>query len=203
MDWTAIATWIGAGATVGLVIAAFRGLYTWRTQFLKQRDHDLALRIVKAISNSYIVFDELRSPVQLFSDSDVPVPPPEGDSPDPYYDHRRMFARYKARTIHLSDVRAERTTLLLEALAIWDEGDYATTLGELTNRLADVEQKVIVEATEYVESLKPNYEAGENQVSQSILFSPADAAADDPTGAEYEGIRDEILNHLKPKIRME
>lgn len=203
VDWMAWAAWIGASGTAALAYFAYRGLKTWRTQYLKQRDHDLALKIVRAISHSYIIFDELRTPVPLFSDNDVPVPPPEANGPDPEYQHRKLFARYKARTIHLSEAREQRTVPLLEALAIWDDEDYTTKLGDLINSLAPVESKVIAEAREYVESFRPNYQANGQQIDKAVLFSPDEAGAEDPTGAEYEAIRNQILDHLKPKLRMQ
>ena len=203
IDWGFVAAWVGALATVALAVAAFRGLHTWRTQFLKQRNHDLALQIVRAISHSYVVFDELRTPFQLFSDSDVPVPPPEGDGPDPHFEHRKMFARYKARTMHLSTARQKRTVALLEAQAIWDDEDYVVRLGDLINSLGPVESNVITEADKYVDSLHPNYPADGQHVDKTVLFSPAGAEAEDPTLAEYEAIKDDILEHLKPMLRMD
>lgn len=202
VDWMAWAAWIGALATAALAYFAYRGLKTWRTQFLKQRDHDLALIIVRAISHSYVIFDELRSPVPLFSDSDVPIPPPEAHGEDPDFQHRKMLARYKARTIHLSDARERRTVPLLEVLAIWDDEDYTVKLGDLINSLATVESKVIAEAQEYVESFRLAYQANGEHIDMAVLFSPADAGAEDPTGAEYEAIRNQILDHLEPKLRM-
>ena len=82
IDWGFVAAWVGALATAGLLIAAIYGFNVWKSQFIKTRDHDLALRILHAISNSHIVFDELRTPHALFSDSDVQVEPPEADGPD-------------------------------------------------------------------------------------------------------------------------
>ncbi len=203
IEWGFVAAWIGALATVGLVFAAFKGLHTWRVQFIKQRDHELALRIVREVSHSYIVFDQLRTPFQLFSDSDVPVPPSGGERPDFLLEHRKMFARYKARTMHLSAARQQRTVALLEALAIWDEDDYVVKLGDLINSLGPVESRVIVEADLYVESLKPNYPDDGQRADINVLYSKLGDEAEDPTLAEYEAIKKEILEHLKPKLRME
>ena len=200
IDWGFVAAWVGALATAGLLIAAIYGLDVWKSQFIKTRDHDLALRILHAISNSHIVFDELRTPHALFSDSDVQVEPPEADGPDPHYEYRKMFARYKARSMHLSTVREERTALLFEALALWEDENYAVRLGELIIELAPIEDSVIAEAMNYVDNLRPDLE--DVVVNIDILYS-SDAENPDPTDDEYQTAKTNILNHLRPKIRME
>ncbi len=125
IDWGFVAAWVGALATAGLLIAAIYGFDIWKSQFIKKRDHDLAVRILRTISNSHIVFDELRTPPALFSDSDVQVESPEAaDGPDPHYEYRKMFARYKARSMHLAAVRKERTAPLFEAMALWEDGKF-------------------------------------------------------------------------------
>ena len=62
IDWGFIAAWVVALATVGLLLAAIYGFGIWRSQYEKTRDHDLARRILSAISDSHVVFDELRTP---------------------------------------------------------------------------------------------------------------------------------------------
>ncbi|MCH9025791.1 MAG: hypothetical protein IIA05_01595 [Proteobacteria bacterium] len=203
IDWGFVAAWVGALATAGLLIAAIYGLGVWKSQFIKTRDHDLALRILHAISNSHIVFDELRTPYALFSDSDVQVEPPEGDGPDPLYEYRKMFARYKARSMHVFAVRKERTALILEALELWEDGDYVVRLGELINLLAPMEDSVLAEAENYVDSLRPDLEDVAVEFDRNILYSPLDAETPDPTNDAYQTAKTNILNHLRPKIRME
>jgi hypothetical protein len=202
IDWGLIAAWIGALATVGLLWAARRALWEWKSQFLQTRDHDLALRILRAVNRSHVVFDELRTPHGLFSDSDVAIEPPEAHGPDPEFEYRQMFARYKARVLHLSKAREERTVPLLEALAVWDSENYAVRLGDLINSLAPIESKVIAESHKYVESLRAVQTKGADKPDKSVLYSAMDAAAEDLTNAEYEGIKYQIAEHLKPKIRM-
>lgn len=204
IDWGIIAAWVGALATVTLVFVALFGYRVWEKQFFKQRDHDLAIRIVKSITSSHIVFDELRTPHALFSDSDVPVAQHEGDLPQPDDEFQKLFARYKARTNHLSAARAERTHLLFEAMVVWDdEAEFGMQMGRLINDLAPIERRVITEATIFVDSHRPHYPADEEKADIDVLFVKDDVEAEDATAAEYQTAKDAIFAHLGPKIRME
>ena len=111
---------MAALSTAGLLIVAIAGFSAWKTQFLKRRDHDLAVRIVNAVASSYVVFDELRAPHPLFSNSDVPVPPPEGVGSDVWAEHRKMLARYKAKTKHVIVAREKLAAHMKEAVSICD-----------------------------------------------------------------------------------
>lgn len=202
VDWGFIAAWVGALATAGLMIAATCALYVWKSQFLKIRNHDLAVRILRTVSDSHFIFNELRTPHALFSDSDAQVEPPEAaGGPDPLYEYRKMFARYKARSMHLFTVRKERAAPLFEAVALWEDEDYVARLGELINMLAPLENAVLAEATIHVDSLRPNSEAVD--IDRGILFSPFDIETSDPTNDAYQIAKTDILNHLRPKLRME
>ena len=201
IDWGFIAAWVGALATVGLLLAAIYGFGMWRSQFEKTRDHDLARRILKTISDSHIVFDELRTPHALLSDGDEPVAPPTPDDLLGQFEHREMYSRYKARSKHLAIVRKERTAALFEAVALWDYEGYAVRLGEFINQLAPLEDAVLDEAIYYVESLAPGPDNIE--FDRAVLFAPIDPATDDQTNADYQAIKDRILQHLMPKIRMD
>jgi len=202
IDWGIFAAWLGALATVGILIAAIYGFRQWKSQFLKTRDHDLARRIVKAASDSHLVFDELRTPHALFSDGDEPVAPPTPDDVPGEFKHRELYARYKARSGHLAEVRKERTAALFEAMALWDDTDYATRLGELVSELAPLENAILVEATNYVAGMAPGA-SDMPSIDLDVLFSPLDTDEPDETNANYQVIKDEILRHLRPKIRMD
>ena len=202
IDWGFIAAWIGALATVGILVAAIYGFGEWKLQFLKTRDHDLARRILKAIGDSHLVFDELRTPHALFSDADEAVALPTVDDLPGQFEHRKMHARYKARSRHLANVRQERTALLFEAKALWDDGGYAVRLGALINQLAPLEESVLDEATKYVDNLAPGPEE-DLRVNRSILYRPLDPNSPDPTDDEYVAATKENSDHVKQKIRME
>ena len=201
MAWAA---WIGALATVALVFTALFGYRVWKKQFFKQRDHDLAIRIVKSITSSHVIFDELRTPDALFSDSDVPVAQHEGDLPQPDDQFQKLFARYKARTSHLSAARTERTYLVFEAMVVWDdEAKFGTEIGRLINDLSPIEKRVITEATIYVDSHHPHHPPDQEPADIDVLFVKADVEAEDATAAEYQTAKDAIFAYLGPKIRME
>ena len=201
VNWGFVAAWVGALATVGILVAGIYGFGEWRSQFLKTRDHDLARRILNAISDSHLVFDELRTPHSLFSDGDEPVAPETLNDLPGQFVHRQMYARYKARAKHLVTSRQERTAALFEAMALWDDEDYTARLGRLINELAPLEYAVLHEATSHVENLAPGAE--DVRVDRAVLFSPIDVAEPDQTNTDYQAIKDNILQHLRPKIRME
>ena len=203
IDWGFVAAWVGALATAGLLIAAIYGWDVWKSQFIKTLDRHLALRILNAISNSHIVFHELRTPDALFSDGDVQVEPPEAHGPDPHHEYRKMFARYEARTMHLATVRMERTALLLEATALWEGENYANRLVELNHLLGSIENSVTGEVVKYINSLRPDLEDDTVEFDRNILYSPLIAEMPDPTDDQYQTAKNNILDHLRPKIRME
>ena len=60
VNWGFVAAWVGALATVGILVAGIYGFGEWRSQFLKTRDHDLARRILNAISDSHLVTRSIR-----------------------------------------------------------------------------------------------------------------------------------------------
>lgn len=105
--------------------------------------------------------------------------------------------------MHLDAVRKERTALLFEAMALWEDENYAARLGELINLLAPFENSVIAEATNHVDSLRPDFEDVAVNIDLDILFSPLDVETPDPTNDAYQTAKTNILNHLRPKIRME
>lgn len=201
IDWGLFAAVVGALSTLGLLIAAILGYGVWKAQFLRTRDHEVARRLLKAISDSEIVFSELRTPHALFSDMEVPVPPPEIDDLPGQHEHRRMFFRYKARSIHLATVRAERSVALLEALALWEDEEYTSRLGELVNQLAPLETAVMDQAATFVDSLAPG--EGVVEVDRDVLFSPLDLETPDKVGKDFWTIKNNIVKHLRPKLRME
>lgn len=61
---------------------------------------------------------------------------------------------------------------LLEVLAIWEDEDYVAKLGDLINSLGPVENKVVAEANEYVDSLHPNYAAVAPTRGSSLPIPP-------------------------------
>ncbi|MCZ6678399.1 MAG: hypothetical protein O7E52_14260 [Candidatus Poribacteria bacterium] len=150
---------------------------------------------MRATTDSHLVFDELRTPHALFTD-DEPVDP---DMPG-NVEHRELFVRYKARSRHLAEVRQERTAVLFEAMALWDDTDYAARLGELLNQFAPLEQAVLDEATSYVGSMIPSI-GDSPTIDRNVLFAPLDTSVLDEPNAKYQAIKDEILQHLRPKIR--
>ncbi len=201
IDWGLIAAWVGALATVGLVVAAVYGLGEWKSQFLKTRDHDLARRILKTIADSLLIFDELRTPHALMSDNEGSFDPHNLEDMDGSLEHHQMSARYRARSRHLATVRKERAAVLLETAALWgDNNEYSVGLGILINQLGPLESAVIAEATKFVDNLVPN--AVGEPVNRAVLFKPMDADAVDAHGTAYLAIRNEIIRYLGPRIRM-
>lgn len=92
----------------------------------------------------------------------------------------------------------ESHSQLLEVL--WDDGNYAVRLGELINLLGPIETSVTVEAMNFVNNLRADLE--DVAVNIDILYS-SDAENPDPTDDEYQTAKNNILDHLRPKIRME
>lgn len=206
IDWELFSAAVGAFASVGLLIVAIFGMYVWRTQFLRIRDHDIARRVLESISESEIVFHELRTPHGLITDSEEQVAPPNADDLPGAYHHRKIRSRYVARARHLNDVRLKRTSVLFEATSLWDNSAYALTLGAMINSLADLESDVMQEVTALIYSLDPSLEpvaGGAGEPNKEILYAPVDVEADDEIASNYEAIKIQILRHLRPKITMQ
>jgi hypothetical protein len=198
IDWGLVAAWIGSLAAVGLVIAAVYGFEDWKRQFFKRRDHDLARDLVHAIKDSEVKFHQLRTTDGLFTDGDLAFASPRpGDVPG-QAEHRQMYARYRSRTQHVVSARMRRTTLAIEASALW-EPNYAIPLCDLVNSLAPLEDRVAAEAMNFVESLVPKSKV---TVNQEVLFAPDDVKDDDRILDEYREITGKIIKHLRPKLQM-
>lgn len=202
VDWIAWAAWIGAGSTFGLLIAAVLGFYAWKSQFKKQRDHDLAIRVLRAVSDSYVELDDMRSPTGLISDHEVAIDPPEFNDPNMDASYRVMKARYLARKMHLVSVVKNRTALLNEGLVIW-EGEYGETLADLINELGAMESAVSQQVAIYLDGLSLRAEGDIDYPDRDILYSPAGAEAEDQFADEYQTKIEAIRKHLAPKIRMD
>ena len=133
IDWTAIAAWIGALSTTGLLIAALRGFHIWKDQFLKQRDHDLAFQVLRKMDDSTRELDALRAPVGIITDLDVAIEKSAYEEEERDWDFRKMSARYRARHQHYFTTATERTDAVHEAILIWP--DCAKELQELADDL--------------------------------------------------------------------
>ena len=92
---------------------------------------------------------------------------------------------------------------MFEAMALWEDEDYAVRLGELIALLAPIEKSVIAAATNHVDSLLPGWEETAEDTDHDILFAPLDTNAPDPTNDAYQAAKNNILKHLRPKIRMD
>lgn len=203
IDWAIVATWIGAIASVGLLFAAISGLTVWKSQFRKTRDHELAVRMLRVVSSTQDLLAELRSPISLISDGDVPVRPAEANGPDPDFEYRKMWARYRSRTIHLTEASQKRAALLDEISCIWDDNEYTAGLVTLIGRLGTIERSVKIEAGRYVDSYRRDAAAvADGDIDRETLYSPADYNEPDPIAHQYEEAKELIVQHLKPKIRM-
>lgn len=202
IDWMAWAAWIGAASTFGLLIAAVLGFFVWKSQFKKQRDHELAVRILRTISDSYVELDDMRGPTGIISDHDVALDAPEFNDSNMDLTYRVMKARYRARKMHLIAVVKDRTTFLNEGLVIWD-GEYGETLADKINELAEMESRVSREVAIYLDGLSLRAEGDIDRPDLDILYSPADAEAEDLFADRYQTKIEVIRKHLAPKIRME
>lgn len=202
IDWGFVAAWVNAIAALGLLAAAAIGLFAWKAQFLQTRDHDVARRLLRTITDSHIVFDEIRSPVAQFSDADEPIAPPALGEDLADITYRELYARYRARTRHLDEVRKERTAALFEALTLWnDEEEYVARLGQLVLDLAALENEVLAQAMSFVDNMKPGT-TEETSIDRGVLFAPADINAADPTNDRYQAAKEDISQHLRRKLRM-
>lgn len=200
VDWGLIAAWVGATSTAGLLYAAIRGLSEWKSQFLRTRDHDLALRVIRSVTQSYFLLDALRTPHTLISDD--PVPPPEADGPDPDFQYRKMFTRYRSRIRDLTEAIEERAALVEESMTLWGDNEYGVTLGNLIHELGVIESEVKNEASNYVQSLRPDLADADYRIDRDLLYSPAGAETPDATADRYESAKGLIFGHLGPKVRM-
>ena len=204
IDWGIFAAWVGALATVGLVLAAYIGFGQWKKQFTKRRDHDLALKLLRKLDDSNRELDALRAPVAIITDGDVPIAPSSYEDEQRDWDHRKMSARYRARQQHYLTTANERIDAVHEAMLIWD--DCGQELQDLADELSEKETQVFVEAQKYVDNLHPNTEE-EAKIDKDILYARADRDvkdpfADDPFAKEYFDIVLRIRALLQPKLRL-
>jgi len=207
IDWGIIAAWVGALATVGLVVTAYIGFGKWKNQFVKRRNHDLALKVLRTMDNSTRELDALRAPVGIITDGSVPIAKSTYGDEQQDWDYRRMTARYQARQQQYLIVANERMDAVHEALLVWDGDDCGQELKELGDELNEMERLVFVEAAKYVDNLHPGTgdEAG---VDKDVLWANADRDvhdpfANDPFAMKYVEFVDQIRLLLKPKLRLE
>ena len=204
IDWGIIAAWVGASATVGLVVTAYIGFGQWKKQFIKQRDHDLALTVLRTMDNSTRELDALRAPVGIITDGNVPIVKSTYEDEQQDWDYRRMTARYQARQQQYLIVANERIDAVHEALLIWD--DCGQDLKSMADELSEKERQVFIEAAKYVENLHPNT-VEETRIDRDVLYARADRKvddpfADDPFAKNYVEIVGRIRSLLRPKLRV-
>jgi len=205
IDWGIIAAWVGALATVGLVATAYIGFGQWKKQFIKQRDHDLALKVLRTMDNSTRELDALRAPVGIITDGSVPIAKSTYEDEQQDWDYRRMTARYQARQQQYLVVANERIDAVHEVLLVWD--DCGQELKELADELSEMERQVFVEAASYVDNLHPSTKE-EAKVDKDVLWAVADRDvhdpfAGDPFAMKYVDFVGRMKLLLKPKLRME
>ena len=205
IDWTAIAAWIGALSTAGLLIAAFRGFHVWKVQFVKQRDHDLALKVLGTMEDSNRELDALRAPVGIITDGDVAIEKSSYEDEQRDWSYRKMSARYRARQNHYFTVANKRIDAVHEAFLVWQ--DFAQDLQGLADDLSEKERQVFAEAQKYVNNLHPATDP-EEKVDYDILFADhnrnaKDPLANDPFAKAYAEVVTKIQELLKPKLRLE
>lgn len=193
----AIAAWIGSLSTLGLLVAAILGFRVWKKQFFGQRDHDLALKVLRHLHLSSQELQAFRSPVTTIMDGDVPIEPSAFADPNLDYDYRRMWARYKSRRNHMFDRAEARINIVHDARVVWP--DFRESLDELGSKLTDVEVRVVGEARKYVESLLPGVNEPE-EFDRDILYANRDG--EDAIDDEYTEIVGNFRDLLAPKIHM-
>jgi hypothetical protein len=200
-NWGDVPGWINAGASVVLAGAIFFGYRFWTKQFLAQRDHDLAMRLLATIDKGREVVDEFRTPGGMLSDMDVPVAPsPYLNEPEHEREYRKYIARYRARQLHLVAAASARQSAAQEAVNVW--GALGEEIGSLVHVLAEQEAMFVTEAFKWVESFRLNDAVSRKEVNMAFLFAPADKTADIGVMIYRKGM-EKMKELLKPKIRME
>jgi hypothetical protein len=191
------ADWISALSNLALAGLAAYGLTIWRRPALAQRDHDVAMRLLAAISKAYVVLDEVRTGVPLITDAPGPSSV-DGESTD-VYEYRVVRARYRGRLRRLAEVAEARTVAMMEMLeTIGDK-----QAGEMVTELVELEARVRNEAATHVNRLSPHAQREAPPPDMTVLFAPFDAEVADPFADEYEGVIESIRERLGPAIRME
>jgi len=201
IDWGFAAAWVGALATVGLLIFAAVGFWIWKKQFFKQRDYDLAIRILRSVLKAYGRIHLVRSPGGLITDGDVPVQASNLPNPETDREYRTMWARYRARIIDLQLCQDARSTDLNEAIVVWGKGNELLT--DLANQLVEREAALNREVLNYLETLKPMPNADVDDPNLKVLFASDGVNVVDQFKVHYLEIVGRIRSCLGPKIRME
>ena len=194
----AIAAWIGALSTLGLLFAAFLGYRAWKKQFFSQRDHDLALSVLRHLHLSSQELDAFRSPRFTMMDGDVQMEPSTLSDPRLDFEYRRMWAKYQSRRNHMFDQAEARINTIHEATVVWPE--LRESLSKLGSQLTDVEIRVVEEAHKYVDSLNPQIHESE-EVDRGVLHANRDGK--DAVSDEYTSLIGRISDLITPKIHMQ
>lgn len=194
----AIAAWIGALSTLGLVFAAFLGYRVWKKQFFSQRDHDLALRVLRHLYLSSQELDAFRSPGFTIMDGDVQMEPSTHSDPRLDFEYRQMWAIYQSRRNHMFDQADARINTIHEATVVWPE--LRESLNKLGSQLTDVEIRVVAEAHKHVDSLNPQIQESE-EIDRRVLHANRDGK--DAVKDEYTTRIERISDLITPKIRMQ
>ena len=196
IDW---AGWASVGATLWLVFAALKGLRTWRNQLTVKRDHDLAVRVIRAVDECDSMLAEMRYPSSLLSDTADPAYVQEAEPHGEPSEFQRTQRKYITRQRRLSKVAEERSAVMVETQLVWKDAE----LGQMVEQLVAKELEVIKETGKLVYAAHPNPQDTPEIPNRSIVHSPADDTADDPYSDDYSAIVRQIGERLGPKLRME
>ena len=200
IDWGFVAAWIAATSTFGLLIAAYVGFGQWKNQFVKERDHDLALKVLQVVSTVHIRVREVRHPTPLISDFDLPNPTDEYENDPEMRSYGMALRMYRARQHHLAAALEIRVSVMNEALVVW--GEFGKQLAALILELSSKEIAVQQAVWLHVDGLNPR--SGDTERPDfNILYAPADPVTPDQFATEYEAIVDRVRKYLGPNIRMD
>jgi len=187
IDWRAIADWITAIGTWGLVFVAIGGYFIWRKQFFKQRDHDLALRMVRNHIDCVREMEIFRTQNRTVRDA------PGTKVSDIGWEEAN--AMYDARRLTLSDFIILRVKIESEASLVWV--DIWQELGELNKKWGRLDSRVMAETKKYVLGLDSKPDDAE-EYDPKIVFG----TSDDSVGQQYLEIMTEIFLLIEPKLQM-
>jgi hypothetical protein len=190
--------WIGAdgvtaAGTVGLVVAAVIGYFAWKKQFILQRDHDIAMRLIEAINECAAWISHLRTEGMLVTD---PVYVPSGPNLSPEQLRFELeLSKYRSRRARLADAAVRRHSAHQLALVTWRDD----ALSKLVNGIEGLEATVGAHVDRYVNSLRPG-NARPEAFDASLVFK---SASGDRFNNVYLVAVMRVLAHLGPRLRLE
>lgn len=191
----ALANLLLAGAAVSGVVIAWMGLSTWKEQEKWETDRSLAKQILVAMYVRRDAVRHVRNPFGWQEEENLEDEIIE----DADRKWKGVAKKYSVRMEKLNDARSQFYPLELEAAAIW-----GTEFLKLGAQLSNLENDLVIEIEDFVESHKPKFarisffhSEDEEKENHQIVFG---AGSKNAFGKSYDESFEKIESYLRKKL---